>query len=263
MSVPDILAKILGRKAEEVADKSSRLALGPLRNSLEDCPPCRGFEAALRSTLAAGKPAVIAEIKRASPSKGIICEYFDPPAIAASYQRGGASCLSVLTDHDFFGGDDEHLKAARLACSLPVLRKDFIIDAWQLYESRQLGADCVLLIVAALDDDRLQEFSTLALELGMDVLVEAHDGQELERALRTPSALIGINNRNLLTFETRLETTLELMQQVPSDRLLVTESGIHTTQDVQRMQAAGVNAFLVGEALMRADDPGARLAELF
>ena len=263
MSMPDLLAKILRRKAEEVAARSSRLGLDELRSRLGDCPETRGFESALRSSLEAGKPAVIAEIKRASPSKGLLRKNLDPPAIAASYQIHGASCLSVLTDRDFFKGDDEYLKAARQACELPVLRKDFIINAWQIYESRLIGADCVLLIVAALDDRALLEFSTLALELGMDVLVEAHDAEELERALPLPAPLIGINNRSLHTFETRLETTLGLMERVPADRLLVTESGVQTSQDVRRMQAAGVNAFLVGEALMRADDPGARLAELF
>jgi indole-3-glycerol phosphate synthase len=262
MSVPDILAKILCRKAEEVAERSSRLGLRQLRERLENSPPTRGFEAALRSNLEAGKPAVIAEIKRASPSKGLLRDPFDPPAIAASYQDHGASCLSVLTDRDFFKGADEYLMAARHACKLPVLRKDFVIDTWQIYESRLLGADCVLLIVAALDDSRLQDFSLLAMELGMDVLVEAHDAEELQRALLTASPLIGINNRSLHTFETRLETTLELKRQVPPGRLLVTESGIHTPQDVHRMQRAGVNAFLVGEALMRAKDPGKRLAEL-
>ena len=263
MSVPDILARILRRKVEEVADRSSQLGLKQLRGKLGNCPATRGFESALRSNIIANRPAVIAEIKRASPSKGIICQRFDPHAIAASYQSHGACCLSVLTDRDFFKGNDDDLKAARQACCLPVLRKDFIIDAWQIYESRLIGADCVLLIVAALDDGRLQEFSLLALELGMDVLVEAHDAEELQRALLTTASLIGINNRSLHTFETQLETTLDLMHCVPADRLLVTESGIHTPQDVQRMQEAGVKAFLVGEALMRADDPGARLAELF
>jgi indole-3-glycerol phosphate synthase len=263
MSMPDFLAKILRRKAEEVAARSSRLGLDELRSRLGDCPATRGFGTALRSSLDAGKPAVIAEIKRASPSKGLLRKNLDPPAIAASYQLHGASCLSVLTDRDFFKGDDEYLKGAREACELPVLRKDFVIDAWQIYESRLIGADCVLLIVAALEDSALLEFSKLALELGMDVLVEAHDAEELERALLLPAPLIGINNRSLHTFEIRLETTLELMARVPADRLLVTESGIQTSQDVRRMQAAGVNAFLVGEALMRADDPGARLAELF
>jgi indole-3-glycerol phosphate synthase len=262
MSVPDILAKILRRKSAEVAERSGRIGLDELRDRLTDSSPTRGFENALRSTLAADNPAVIAEIKRASPSKGLLREPFDPPAIAATYQAHGASCLSVLTDVDFFKGDDQYLKTARLACELPVLRKDFVIDAWQIYESRLIGADCVLLIVAALDDSRLQDFTSLALELGMDVLVEAHDAEELQRALLTASPLIGINNRSLHTFETRLETTLELQCQVPSDRLLVTESGIHTSQDVKRMQAAGVNVFLVGEALMRATDPGVRLAEL-
>jgi indole-3-glycerol phosphate synthase len=217
----------------------------------------------LRAQLTAGRPAVIAEVKKASPSRGVIRADFRPAEIAASYAAAGAACLSVLTDVDFFQGSDAHLQQARAACALPVLRKDFLIDAWQIHEARALGADCVLLIVAALDDAALREFAALARELGMDVLVEAHDADELERALALPEAIVGINNRDLRTFATSLDTTLALRARVPADRLLVTESGIHTPADVARMRAAGVHAFLVGEAFMRADDPGAALRRLF
>lgn len=259
----DILDRILRRKAEEVVERSTRLPLRELSARCADLPPSRGFEAMLRSRVEAGEAAVIAEIKRASPSRGVLREDFRPAEIAASYERNGAACLSVLTDRDFFQGADEYLQAARNACALPVLRKDFIIDAWQIYEARALQADCILLIVSALGDAQLVEFAGLANHLGLDVLVEVHDEVELERGLELGAPLIGINNRNLRSFETRLEVTLDLFPMVPPDRLLVTESGIHTPTDVARMRAAGVHAFLVGEAFMRADDPGAALAGLF
>ncbi len=259
----DILDRILARKAEEIAARRQRRPLAELKSRASETPTSRGFEATLRGRVRAGKPAVIAEVKKASPSKGVIRPNFDPAAIAQSYASAGAACLSVLTDEDFFQGHDQYLEQARRACVLPILRKDFTIDAYQVYEARDLGADCILLIVAALPDSRLNELADLAAELGIDVLVEVHDGDELKRALTTRAGLIGINNRNLRTFETRLETTLELREQVPADRLLVTESGISTRADVTLMRNAGVHTFLVGEAFMRAADPGAELEKLF
>ena len=259
----DILQTILRRKAEEVAERSARVSLRELSARCEGAPVPRGFAAALQAKVDAGLPAVIAEVKKASPSKGVIRPDFRPGEIAASYERGGAACLSVLTDVDFFQGADAYLQQARAACALPVLRKDFVVDAYQVYEARVLGADCVLLIVAALGDAALAELSHLALELGMDVLVEVHDIDELERALQVGAPLVGINNRSLRTFEVSLDTTLALKPAVPADRLLVTESGIATRDDVARMRAAGVHAFLVGESFMRAPDPGAELARLF
>jgi indole-3-glycerol phosphate synthase len=261
--VSDILKQILARKAQEINECRARVPLAELRARAQDAPPARGFAGALRARIAAGAAAVIAEVKKASPSQGVIRADFRPADIARSYAAGGAACLSVLTDIDFFQGAEVYLQQARAACALPVLRKDFTIDAYQIHEARALGADCILLIVAALDDAQLLDFSALARELGLDVLVEAHDGAELERALKTPASLIGINNRDLRTFKTALETTLQLRERVPADRLLVTESGIHTRADVARMRTAGVNAFLVGEAFMRADDPGAALRGLF
>ena len=257
----DFLERILARKRAEVHERQARLPQRKL--GVAAAPPPRGFARALRERIAAGKPAVIAEVKKASPSQGVIRADFDPARIARSYAAGGAACLSVLTDVDFFQGTDAYLQQARAASGLPVLRKDFTIDAYQIHEARALGADCILLIVAALDDAALRDFSALARELGMDVLIEAHDAGELERALGTDAALIGINNRNLRTFETSLETTLALRGRVPPERLLVTESGIHTSADVARMRGAGVHAFLVGEAFMRAADPGAELQRLF
>ena len=259
----DILQKILARKAEEVRERSLRLPLAELIGRCVDLPPPRGFADALRRTIAAGVPAVIAEVKKASPSQGVIRPDFHPAEIARSYEHGGATCLSVLTDVDFFQGGDAYLQQARAACRLPVLRKDFMIDAWQIYESRLLGADCILLIVAALGDAVLAELSDLALSLEMDVLVEVHDLDELERALPLGAPLIGVNNRNLRTFEVSLDTTLALRASVPTDRILVAESGIHTPADVARLRGEGVHAFLVGEAFMRAADPGAELARLF
>ena len=259
----DILQTILRRKADEIRERSARVSLRELSLRCDGLPLPRGFAAALQAKVDAGLPAVIAEVKKASPSQGVIRPDFHPAQIAASYERGGAACLSVLTDVDFFQGADDYLRQARNACALPVLRKDFTIDAWQVYEARALGADCILLIVAALGDAALAELSHLALDLCMDVLVEVHDLDELERALQVGAPLVGINNRSLRTFEVSLRTTLDLRGAVPPDRLLVTESGIATPADVARMRSHGVNAFLVGEAFMRAPDPGAELARLF
>jgi len=260
---PDILKKICHRKVEEVCARSERVPLGEIEARVADAPPVRGFAASLESRLAQGGPAVIAEIKRASPSKGVLREDFRPAEIAVSYERGGAACLSVLTDRDFFQGADAYLQEARAACSLPVLRKDFMIDPYQVFEARAMGADCILLIVACLEDGALRELSGLAQGMVMDVLVEVHDAAELSRALDIPARLIGINNRNLRTFEVSLETTLGLVESVPADRLLVAESGILCPQDVALLRGRGVHSFLVGEAFMRAPDPGAELARLF
>jgi indole-3-glycerol phosphate synthase len=244
----DILERILRRKAEEVAERSARVGLAELKAMLADSDDQpRGFARSLQQRVAHGEAAVIAEIKKASPSKGVIRADFDPPSIAASYARHGAAALSVLTDIDFFQGSDDYLQQARAACQIPALRKEFIIDPWQVFESRHLGADAILLIVAALDDAALEDLSGLAMDLGMDVLIEAHDGEELDRALKTPAALVGINNRDLRSFETDLDTTLSLRSRIPEDRLLITESGIHTVDDVARMRTAGVHGFLVGE----------------
>jgi indole-3-glycerol phosphate synthase len=259
----DILQKILARKAGEVAERQARLPLAELRRRAADADPVRGFAAALQAAIAAGRPGVIAEVKKASPSKGVIRPDFHPADIARSYDAGGAACLSVLTDVDFFQGHDAYLQQARAACALPVLRKDFTVDPYQVVEARALGADCVLLIVAALEDRQLVDLAGEAMELGMDVLVEVHDIEELERALQVPVPLVGINNRNLRTFEVSLEATLAMKDAVPRDRVLVTESGILAPRDVAIMREAGVHAFLVGEAFMRAPDPGAELARLF
>ena len=259
----DILDRILARKVEEIAERSARTPLPELVARCSDLADTRGFAAAIESRIDAGQPAVIAEVKKASPSKGVIRAEFDPAAIARSYENGGAACLSVLTDADFFQGSEVYLEQARAACALPVLRKDFTIDPYQVYEARAIGADCILLIVAALDDERLLELSLLAAELDLDVLVEVHDEGELERALEVPAPLIGVNNRNLRSFEVSLETTLRLRARVPAERLLVTESGIATRADVARLRAAGVDSFLVGETFMRASDPGTALRELF
>jgi indole-3-glycerol phosphate synthase len=260
---PDILKKILQRKLEEITERRENVSLQDLRQAIETAGKPRGFAQALQARVDNGQAAVIAEIKKASPSKGILRADFEPAEIAGSYEKGGATCLSVLTDVDFFQGADAYLREARAACSLPVLRKDFVIDPYQVYEARSLGADCILLIVAALDDAMLMELLQLADQLQMDALVEVHDADEMQRALATPAPLIGVNNRNLRTFEIRLETTLELLSGFPQDRLLVTESGIHTQQDVQTMRHNGVHTFLVGEAFMKAGDPGRKLAELF
>jgi indole-3-glycerol phosphate synthase len=259
----DILERILAVKREELAQARARVDDAAMRRQAEAASAPRGFERALRTRIARGEPAVIAEIKKASPSKGVIREHFDPPQIAASYERGGAACLSVLTDRPFFQGAPEYLQAARAACALPVLRKDFLVDPYQVLEARAWGADCVLLIVAALDDARMRVLEDCALGLGMDVLVEVHDAAELKRALALRTPLLGINNRNLRSFEVSLDTTLGLLARIPADRLVITESGIHTRDDVARMRAADVHAFLVGEAFMRAEEPGAELARLF
>ena len=261
--LPDVLARILDRKREEVADGARTAPLADMRRRAADAPPVRGFRAALEAKVGEGRAAVIAEIKRASPSRGVIRRDFEPSRIAAGYERAGAAALSVLTDREFFQGAPEHLHAARAATALPVLRKDFLLDPWQLYEARTMGADCVLLIVAALADGRLGELADLARELGLDVLVEVHDESELERALRLPARLVGINNRDLRTFDTTLETTKRLAPRVPPDRLVVTESGIAAREDVAGLRAHGVHAFLVGEAFMSAPHPGERLARLF
>ncbi len=261
--MPDILEEILAVKRQEIAAARAGQSLAAVRAAAALAPPPRDFVAALRARLAAGKPAVIAEIKKASPSRGVIRPDFRPAEIAISYAQGGAACLSVLTDRQFFQGAPEYLRAARGACTLPVLRKDFMIDPYQVHEARAMGADCILLIVAALPLEAMQELEAAAMALGMGVLVESHDGAELELALRLKTPLIGINNRNLRTFETRLETTLELLPVIPPDRLVITESGILTSADVSRMRSHGVGAFLVGEAFMKAPDPGAVLSGLF
>jgi indole-3-glycerol phosphate synthase len=259
----DILDKIVAVKRQEVAAASKRKSLALVRADAESRVLTRDFVGALKAKIAAGRPAVIAEIKKASPSKGVLREDFIPADIAQSYAEHGAACLSVLTDVQFFQGEVDYLKQARASCQLPVLRKDFMVEPYQIYESRAMGADCILLIAACLDDAQMKDLEVVARSLDMAVLVEVHDGGELERALKLKTPLIGINNRNLKTFEVTLNTTLGLMAQVPADRLLVTESGILTRDDVLRMGAAGINAFLVGEAFMRAPDPGEALAALF
>jgi len=259
----DILEKILAVKREEIAVAMQTRPMSAVRADAQDAAATRDFVGALRAKIAQGKPAVIAEVKKASPSKGVLRENFDPATIARSYAAHGAACLSVLTDEQFFQGHADYLQQAREASGLPVLRKDFMIDPYQVHEARAMGADCILLIVAALDDKRMIELEAIAHSLGMAVLVEVHDASELERALRLETPLLGINNRNLRTFETRLESTLDLLPVIPQGKLVVTESGILVRDDVQRMRAASVHAFLVGEAFMRANDPGAALGELF
>ncbi len=259
--MPDILESILAVKKEEVA--RSRKSRPDIRAEAESASLSRGFLAAIRRKIESNLPAVIAEIKKASPSKGILRQDFDPPAIARSYAMHGAACLSVLTDRPFFKGDAQYLVDARNACELPVLRKDFMIDPWQVYEARAMGADAMLLIVAALDLPLMKEMESLAMSLGMDVLIEVHDRNELDIALELESPLIGINNRNLKTFEVSLDNTLNLLDGMPENRLVVTESGILQSGDVDLMRKNGVNVFLVGEAFMRADDPGVALSRLF
>lgn len=260
--LPDILKQILDRKREEIIEGSKEVSLDEMIKRAESADPVRGFITSIENKIAGNKPAVIAEIKKASPSKGILREDFEPAEIAKSYEAGGASCLSILTDRDYFQGAEEYLLAARASCDLPVIRKDFIIDPYQVYEARAMNADCILLIVAALNDESLSSLLKLSHQLGMDVLVEVHDESEMQRALVTDARLIGINNRNLSTFETSLDTTLRMLD-VPEDRILVTESGIHSSDDVQLMLKNDVNVFLVGEAFMRAEDPGEQLQLLF
>lgn len=262
-SPPTILLKILQRKAEEVAQRRAQNSISSLEARISEQSLARGFAAAIQSRVGRAEAAVIAEVKKASPSKGVIREDFQPPQIAASYQAGGATCLSVLTDVDFFQGCDLYLQQAREACDLPVIRKDFTIDPYQVLEARAIGADAILLIAAALEHEQMNELASTAAEAGLDVLVEVHDRAELERALELSTPLIGINNRNLHTFEMRLETTLDLLPFIPDDRVVVTESGIHTSEDVAVMRQQGVHAFLVGEAFMRADEPGEKVRELF
>ncbi len=259
----DILQKILATKQREVAEASSAVPLAQVKAQAAVASEPRDFEAALRTKVRAGEPAVIAEVKKASPSKGVLRADFDPAAIARSYAAAGAACLSVLTDREYFQGAPEYLQAARGACALPALRKDFMVDPYQVYEARALGADCILLIVAALEPAVMRELEAHALGLGMAVLVEIHNAAELDAALTLKTPLLGINNRNLRTFETRLESTLDLLGSIPADKLVVTESGILSSADVRLMRSRGVEAFLVGEAFMRAKDPGAALAELF
>ena len=267
MNTPTVLKRIVARKLEEIAERQQHTTIDDLKikivaNRSGPMAP-RGFAKAMQAKLSQGLPAVIAEAKKASPSKGVIREDFNPAAIAVSYQAGGAACMSVLTDADFFQGHEDYLQQARAACKLPVIRKDFIVHPYQVYESRAIGADCILLIVACLEDQQMQDLAKLAEDLGMDVLVESHDAQELARALELSTPLVGINNRNLHTFDLTLQTTFDLLAMMPEDRMVITESGIHTPADVMLMQNKNVNAFLVGESFMRASDPGEKLAELF
>lgn len=262
-SPPDILLKILQRKKQEIAQRSASVPITEMKKRADEASPLRGFIAAIEAKTQQKQPAVIAEIKKASPSKGLLRGDFRPSEIAQSYASHGASCLSVLTDQDFFQGHEDYLRQARAACNLPVIRKDFIIDPYQVYEARAISADCILLIVAALNDTILCELLALSSVLGMDVLMEVHDEEEMERALQTSAKLIGINNRNLRTFETSLETTSRMLTMIPADRITVTESGIHTADDVKYMLDHQVYAFLIGEAFMRAPQPGEKLAELF
>lgn len=264
MSVPTVLEKILARKAEEVAERRARVGLAELEAQAKSADAPRGFANALIAQAKLKQPAVIAEVKKASPSKGVIREHFVPAEIAVSYEKGGATCLSVLTDIDYFQGSDLFLQQARAACKLPVIRKDFMVDPYQIVEARALGADCVLLIVSALDDVKMAELAAVAKSVGLDVLVEVHDGDELERALKTlDTPLVGVNNRNLHTFDVSLETTLDLLPRIPRDRLVITESGIVNRADVELMEISGVYSFLVGETFMRAENPGAELQRLF
>ena len=263
LETPTILKKILDRKREEIAERSATVSLEQLKQQAALASAPRGFAAAMTAKIAAGESAVIAEIKKASPSKGVIRENFDPAAIAASYADGGAVCLSVLTDVDFFQGADKYLQQARDACHLPVIRKDFIIDQYQIYEARAMGADCILLIVSALAEKQLADLHDLAISLGMDVLIEVHDAAELSIALKLDNPMVGINNRNLHSFEVSLDNTYQLLEKIPDNRIVITESGIHSREDVAAMRQQKVNAFLVGEAFMRSEEPGDRLSEMF
>ena len=263
LETPTILKKILARKQQEITENSALISQSELIEKITLGSPPRGFANAISAKIESGEAAVVAEIKRASPSKGVICENFDPESIAKSYQLGGACCLSVLTDVDFFEGSNEYLKAARRACQLPVIRKDFIIDEYQVYESRAMEADCILLIVSALSAESLSKLHELSLSLGMDVLIEVHNEQELEVALCLNNSIIGINNRNLHTFDVSLENTLCLLDKIPRATIIVTESGIHSQSDVRLMRSKNVNGFLVGEAFMRTPNPGLKLQEMF
>ena len=260
---PTILKKILARKHEEIAERSAQVTIPQLIEKAKSASAPRGFAAAIAAKIAAGQSAVIAEIKKASPSKGVIREDFDPAAIAESYEKGGACCLSVLTDVDFFQGADEYLKMARSASTLPVIRKDFIIDEYQIYEARAMDADCILLIVSALSEEQLTQLHEVARSLGMDVLIEVHDEAELDIALKLDNPMVGINNRNLHSFEVSLENTYQLLSKIPDNKIVITESGIHSPADVAAMRQHNVNAFLVGEAFMRSEEPGERLAKMF
>jgi len=262
MAVPSILHDILQTKSREVIAGKANISTAGLTAQLRDCTPTRGFEKQLRAKLATG-PAIIAEVKKASPSAGVIREDFYPDQIAQSYEKAGAACLSVLTDRDYFQGKDEYLQLARNACNLPVLRKDFMIDPWQILQSRVLGADCILLIAAALEPSHMADLLAVSKEVGLDALIEVHNEEEMEQALQLDHQLIGVNNRNLNTFETMLATSERLKKMLPAEQILVTESGIKSVQDVQRMQAAGINAFLVGEAFMCEPDPGLALQRMF
>ncbi|AGS38767.1 MULTISPECIES: indole-3-glycerol phosphate synthase TrpC [Cycloclasticus] len=259
---PDVLKKIVARKHQEVAERLERFSIDDLKQQIAQASPVRGFVKSIKKKLSNGETAVIAEVKKASPSKGLLRENFNPAEIAASYEAGGAACLSVLTDKDFFQGSEAYLKQARTACKLPVIRKDFIVDPYQVYEARAIGADCILLIVAALDDETLQGLYQLAGELGLDVLVEVHDADELERALRLDLALIGINNRDLRTFDTSLKTTVDLLEHIPDGVIVVSESGLHKPEDISMLKEHQVHTFLIGEAFMRCDDPGEALKRL-
>ena len=260
---PDILKKIVARKWQEIAERSAEVSIDALRGRLADADAPRGFAAAIDAKVAAGHAGVIAEIKKASPSKGVLREDFRPAEIAASYAANGAACLSVLTDVDFFQGADAYLQQARAACALPVIRKDFMVAPYQVYESRAMGGDCILLIAACLTKDQMQELEGIAHEIGLDVLVEVHNGEELDDALTLKTPLVGINNRNLHTFEVSLDTTFDLHERIGKDRLSITESGIMTRADVQAMTDRGIYGFLVGESFMRAEEPGQKLQELF
>jgi indole-3-glycerol phosphate synthase len=263
MNTPTILKKILDTKAIEVQQRSAAMPLAEMKARAFDQPEARGFYKAMQAKVDAGLPAVIAEIKKASPSKGIFRDDFDPARIAESYEKAGAACLSILTDKDYFQGSEAYLQLGRNACSIPVIRKDFLVDSYQVYEAKVINADCILLIASSLSDMQLQDFSGIATELGMDVLVEVHNDDELTSALKLDTPLVGINNRDLHTFEVSLENTYNLLERIPADRMVVTESGILSRDDVAAMRAKQVNAFLVGEAFMRAEYPGDKLAELF
>ena len=261
--IPNILQEIINYKKIEVESSSKRMPLRTISHLIDSCPTTRGFIEAINVRLQFQQPAVIAEIKKASPSKGLLRDDFNPIAIAKSYEQNGAACLSILTDEKFFQGSNEYLSQVHEVCPLPILRKDFIIDAYQVYEARVIGADCILLIVAILDDAQLQDLADLATHLGMDVLVEVHNQMELERALSINVRLIGINNRNLKTFDTDIKTTLDLLDQIPKKHIVVSESGIHTPEDIALLSEVGVHTFLIGEAFMKADDPGTALSKLF